>query len=91
MQVQLPVIDNNICREKYKLIGEFKDNVQFGDSVLCAGFAAGGKDSCQGDSGGPMMLPMRVGDEFPFYQIGINSYGVGCKYFVVLFATIHCQ
>lgn len=51
MQVQLPVIHNDICREKFKLIGEFKDNIQFGNGVLCAGFAAGGKDSCQGDSG----------------------------------------
>lgn len=70
MQVQLPVIHNDICKEKYKLMGEFKDNVQFNDGVLCAGFAAGGKDSCQGDSGGPLMLPVQANGGFSFVQIG---------------------
>lgn len=56
----------------------FINNSQFSDAVLCAGLAAGGKDSCQGDSGGPMMLPMYENGKFPFYQIGIVSYSDGC-------------
>lgn len=51
---------------------------QFSSTVLCAGHLAGGKDSCQGDSGGPLMLPVHEGGEFPFYQIGVVSYGIGC-------------
>lgn len=43
-QVQLPVISNHICKEKYKLINEYKAEIQFGNSVLCAGYAGGGKD-----------------------------------------------
>lgn len=77
MQVQLPVISNHICKEKYKLIGEYKGDSQFGNSVLCAGFASGGKDSCHGDSGGPLMLPIHINGTFPFFQIGgkhINSH-----------------
>lgn len=31
-----------------------------------------------GDSGGPMMLPEYENGRFPYYQIGINSYGLGC-------------
>lgn len=76
MQVQLPVIDNKICKEKYKLIGEYKGESQFGNSVLCAGFAAGGKDSCHGDSGGPLMLPIHVDGRFPYFQIGGNQISI---------------
>lgn len=33
---------------------------------------------CQGDSGGPMMLPVYRNGLFPYYQIGVISYGAGC-------------
>lgn len=78
MQIQLPIIENNDCKAKYKLIGEYKNDDQFHDGVLCAGFTAGGQDACQGDSGGPMMLPIQENGHFPFYQIGVISYGIGC-------------
>lgn len=29
-------------------------------------------------SGGPLMLPIHENGRFPFYQIGIVSYGIGC-------------
>jgi hypothetical protein len=41
---------------------------------ICAGLAAGGKDSCQGDSGGPLIAPYNGS----IYSIGVVSYGLGC-------------
>lgn len=54
-------------------------NRLFNERVICAGIPEGGKDSCQGDSGGPLMLPIfnKEHKTFPFYQIGVVSYGVG--------------
>lgn len=77
-QVQLPIIKNSECKRKYKSLGLFQKDIQFSDIVLCAGYAAGGKDTCKGDSGGPLMLPEHKNGRFPYYQIGLNSYGLGC-------------
>jgi secreted trypsin-like serine protease len=44
------------------------------DSVICAGYDAGGKDACQGDSGGPLV---DISGNTPT-QVGIVSYGDGC-------------
>jgi trypsin len=41
------------------------------ETMICAGTAAGGRDSCQGDSGGPLLTPDNV-------QIGLVSNGSGC-------------
>lgn len=78
MQLQVPIITNKQCKESYKRIGQFDDNIQFDDRVVCAGYATGGKDSCNGDSGGPLMLPLENNGTFPFYQIGVVSWGEGC-------------
>lgn len=69
MQVQIPIMENIWCR---KLYGK---SYGFDDRTICAGFMRGGKDSCQGDSGGPLMLPIAENGSFPFYQIGIVSWG----------------
>lgn len=61
------------------MIGEA--DFPFDDRVLCAGFDNGNKDSCQGDSGGPVMLPIHQNGSFPFYQIGVISWGEG-KFFI---------
>lgn len=77
-QLQMPVLDNTICRNASVKSGTFITNRQFGDSIVCAGILAGGKDSCKGDSGGPLMMPIHESDHFPFYQIGIVAWGNGC-------------
>lgn len=76
-QIQVPIHENHVCLQQFK-----KEHVlrfqKLSEEVLCAGYLSGGKDSCQADSGGPMMLPVFDSGDFPFYQIGIVSYGFGC-------------
>jgi secreted trypsin-like serine protease len=69
-QVDVPLIANATCNTSAAYDGEITSR------MICAGFAAGGKDSCQGDSGGPLFgyLPAaRSG-----LQTGIVSSGDGC-------------
>lgn len=77
-ELQLPVLDNEVCKNRYKKIGKLISEKQFNEAVLCAGVLTGGKDSCQGDSGGPLMAPTKVDGQNHYYQIGIVSYGIGC-------------
>lgn len=77
-QVQVPVHVNGVCEEVFKNDGQEVWEDQFFNGVMCAGDLAGGKDTCQGDSGGPLMLPIHTNGTFPFYQIGIVAYGIGC-------------
>ncbi|KAB7504011.1 Trypsin-1 [Armadillidium nasatum] len=62
--VTIPVISDEKCRKYY-----YGEN-DVADSMICAGFPEGGKDSCQGDSGGPMVCNG--------YVAGIVSWGKGC-------------
>lgn len=45
------------------------------DTMLPAGYLAGGKDSCQGDSGGPLVVFDHQNDPV---QVGVVSWGIGC-------------
>ncbi len=67
MQVDIPLVDEDTCRKVY---GGTIDH-----RALCAGLAAGGKDSCQGDSGGPLVTRTATGG---FAQIGVVSFGKHC-------------
>lgn len=78
LHAQVTVIKNDDCREKIRKTGALKKEYQFDKYVLCAGLEAGGVDACNGDSGGPLMLPIHQNGSFPFYQIGVVSYGIGC-------------
>lgn len=77
-ELQLPVHDNNVCKERYQKQRRLLSEKQFNDAVVCAGVLVGGQDSCQGDSGGPLMAPSIINSQTIFYQIGIVSYGIGC-------------
>lgn len=70
-KVDVPVVSNDECDQKYK---DYDNSYEIKDHQLCAGFAAGGKDSCQGDSGGPLFT--KAGGDF--LQVGVVSWGVGC-------------
>merc|ERR1711935_906478 len=48
----------------------------FGDSMFCAGYAAGGKDPCQGDSGGPLVMAKSSSDDTAVI-VGAVSQGMG--------------
>lgn len=51
-QVQLPVLNNEICKDRYRKQGKLiNEQKQFNNAVMCVGYLEGGKDSCQGDSG----------------------------------------
>lgn len=48
---------------------------QIDETMLPAGYAAGGKDSCQGDSGGPLVV---YNNQNVAVQVGVVSWGEGC-------------
>lgn len=60
--VQVPIVDQKQCKQWYKN--------SITDGMVCAGYAAGGKDACQNDSGGPLTVDGLL--------VGIVSWGVGC-------------
>merc|ERR1719391_1849508 len=59
----VPVVSDANCRDSY-------GQSDIADSMICAGFDRGGKDSCQGDSGGPFMCGSQLS--------GVVSWGYGC-------------
>merc|ERR1712098_533802 len=59
----ISTISDDDCRDAYGSSSVY-------DSMICAGFPQGGKDSCQGDSGGPFMCGSQLS--------GIVSWGYGC-------------
>jgi len=64
-QVELPIVTNETCQTAYQ--GES----QIIDSMICAGFKEGKKDTCKNDSGGPLI----VFKENQWQQVGIVSFG----------------
>ncbi len=65
MKVTVPFVDHETCLKAYPDVTE---------SMICAGYPQGGKDSCQGDSGGPLV----VGTGSNMKLAGVVSWGEGC-------------
>ncbi|XP_051262025.1 complement C1r subcomponent-like [Dicentrarchus labrax] len=73
--VQLPVVEQDTCRESVKKLKKTRNNLpSLTDNMFCAGVPEGGKDTCLGDSGGPFALR----DDGQFWVAGIVSWGVDC-------------
>lgn len=68
-KVIVPIVSN----EDANVPGSY--NGQIDDTMLAAGYAAGGKDSCQGDSGGPLVV---YDDQNEPVLVGVVSWGYGC-------------
>jgi len=68
LEVDLPLVNLEECQNL------LKDGLSPDETMVCAGFTEGGKDSCQGDSGGPLVVDNNGSIE----QIGVVSYGEGC-------------
>ncbi|XP_050072540.1 trypsin 3A1-like [Anopheles maculipalpis] len=60
----VPLTNHQRCSEVYEGIGSVTE------SMICAGYDEGGKDSCQGDSGGPLVCDDQL--------TGVVSWGKGC-------------
>ena len=66
-EVQVPLVSNVTCNDVYA--GDVTGN------MICAGYAAGGKDACQNDSGGPLVVRDAADN---WRQAGVVSWGDGC-------------
>jgi len=66
-EVTVPIVADSECSAAYG--GDFDP-----DTMICAGYPQGGKDSCQGDSGGSLFVMDGAG----YLHVGIVSWGNGC-------------
>ena len=66
-QVKVPLVSTADCNDADSYKGAITNR------MICAGLAAGGKDTCQGDSGGPLTSGSNFG-----VLTGITSFGKGC-------------
>ena len=75
-KVEVPIVPRLMCERLLQntRLGKF---FQLHNSVLCAG-GEYGKDACKGDGGSPMVCQApHFADQY--FQVGIVSWGVGCK------------
>ncbi len=68
-EVSVPLVSKADCNAKTSYDGAITD------SMICAGYKNGGKDSCQGDSGGPLVVTRADGTTV---LAGVVSWGEGC-------------
>merc|ERR1712130_1004432 len=72
-ELEIKTIATDECMDVHSY-GRFSNFKVYEESMLCAGYMAGGKDSCVGDSGGPMIC---VEDNRPVLR-GVVSWGYKC-------------
>ena len=70
--VKVPLMSNADCKKTGFGYGKY-----LLDSMVCAGYPKGAKDSCQGDSGGPLVVPKSATDDTAII-FGVVSFGSGC-------------
>ncbi|XP_060869915.1 venom protease-like [Metopolophium dirhodum] len=78
LRVTLDIIPSSLCKTNYASVG--KKQLMRGiveDSMICAGYAGGEKDTCGGDSGGPLQLAHST-YSCMYTQIGVTSAGKEC-------------
>lgn len=69
-KVNVPLVSTKNCNAVEAYNGDITD------TMICAGYKAGGKDSCQGDSGGPLVV---IDSETGLHTlVGVVSWGEGC-------------
>ncbi|XP_075175966.1 transmembrane protease serine 9-like [Anomaloglossus baeobatrachus] len=74
-KVMVPLIDYRTCDKMYHVNSAVSSNTPIiYNTMICAGYSKGGKDSCQGDSGGPLVSQVNG----IWYQAGVVSWGIGC-------------
>ncbi|XP_073505010.1 serine protease 27-like [Phyllobates terribilis] len=74
-KVMLPLIDYKTCDKMYHVNSGVSSYLTIiYNTMICAGYSKGGKDSCQGDSGGPLVSNING----IWYQPGVVSWGTGC-------------
>ena len=76
-EVDVPMVSDEDCGQFYVFdepsgftTGKFEN-----ETMVCAGYTEGTKDTCFGDSGGPLMVPDATG---ALVQVGVVSWGFGC-------------
>ncbi|CAH8570185.1 Serine protease 56 [Schistosoma haematobium] len=68
----IPLLNLTVCNQTEAYQGKLTE------TMICAGYIRGGKDSCQGDSGSPLMCQLHNTTDHVWYQIGIVSFGKSC-------------
>lgn len=71
-QVSVPIVSNNECNFQYNQSSCFDNPIT--ETMVCAGYMEGGKDSCIGDSGGPLLVYC----DGTWNLAGLVSWGGGC-------------
>lgn len=68
-KVEVPLVSNETANAPEAYDGDVDD------TMIAAGYPAGGKDSCQGDSGGPLVVFDQANEPV---LVGVVSWGEGC-------------
>lgn len=78
-EASLPVLENDLCKQRYREQHKLISESQFSNAVICAGILTGDRDNCISDIGGPLIQPIfdREFEEFRYYLIGVAS-GIAC-------------